>query len=440
MDAQWFEDNRGIKPDTLDAWGVTFHEGTAIFPYPSGRRYRKVKDDGSRVFLWDTGATVSLFTSPEMADSSEDVGAVGTAFILEGETDTMRLWQELQGSSAPPAHTYGLPGITSWHPAMADSLEQYQNIYVVLDNDTDYNVQATVDKSYKKIRSSLGPRCKRVFLPPGTKDVCEFFDQYDVNTLVGLVKKSSTRSRFQPLDLGKKPPPMRWLVEDFIASGDVTLVMGNPGIGKSMITMGLAVAVADGHSSWLGHKMHANNNGVLYIDEENPIDIIYHRLKKLGLKNKANVRYIHRAGIWLDRDPDELLDEAVAFNPSLIVLDSLARLHSSDENSAAEMSRLFRTGIVPLARDTGAAVIVIHHAIKSESSNSFVRARGSGDISAAVDAGIDVRPTSRPGEVTVSLYKSRRNIGGQYFTVKIIDKNPDEIVLDTFYSPIEEAF
>ena len=55
------------------------------------------------------------------------------------------------------------------------------------------------------------------------------------------------------------------------------------------------------------------------------------------------------------------------------------------------MSALYNDGIKPLARETGAAVIVIHPTNKGQGS-AYVRARGSSDIVYAMDAGIDVRP------------------------------------------------
>ena len=53
----------------------------------------------------------------------------------------------------------------------------------------------------------------------------------------------------------------------------------------------------------------------------------------------ANLRFLSNQAIRLDRNPDEFLEEALDYNPTLIVLDSLTRLHTEDENAAGAMSK-----------------------------------------------------------------------------------------------------
>ena len=79
---------------------------------------------------------------------------------------------------------------------------------------------------------------------------------------------------------------------------------------------------------------------MLYVDEENPEALVPHRLRKLGLtpEGAKNVRYLHRQGVRLDRRPELILDEALDWQPTLIVLDSLTRLHTKDENNAGEIA------------------------------------------------------------------------------------------------------
>jgi RecA-family ATPase len=273
-----------------------------------------------------------------------------------------------------------------------------------------------------------------VFLPAGVKDVCEFFDLFGVEELRALVKKrSAAESRFQTkiLDLTKEPPPVPWLVEDLLALGDVTMEIGDPNVGKSWLSMDLAVKIANAEEPayWLGHALKKFGK-VLYVDEENPLDVVYHRLKRLGLTSQGarNIRYLFQPGIWLNKDPATLLEEALEFEPVLIVLDSMARIHTADENSASAMAQLFKEAIKPLARETGAAVLLLHHTTKGDGS-SFQRSRGSGDITASPDAGLDVRSTSIPGMLTVSNYKSRRRLTGELISLRIEDGPADTVRL-----------
>jgi RecA-family ATPase len=212
-------------------------------------------------------------------------------------------------------------------------------------------------------------------------------------------------------------------VDELICKGDITMMIGEPGVGKSWLSMSLAIAVAEGTQQWLGRRVDAGNHRVLYVDEENPEALIPHRLRKLGLTERGaeNVRYLHRQGVRLDRYPDRILDEALDWEPTLIVLDSLTRLHTKDENNAGEVAALFNDGISPLARETGATTLILHHVNKGESNSSFSRARGSGDLSASIDSGLDVRPSDTGGGIYVAHYKSRWIAEGTIIRASITD-------------------
>lgn len=200
-------------------------------------------------------------------------------------------------------------------------------------------------------------------------------------------------------------------------------------MGKSFISMALAIAIAEGKDEFLGEKLFSHGK-VLYIDEENPEDVVFHRLSCLGLTSTgvSNIHYYHRQHIRLDRGIDNLLDDALVIQPKLIVIDSLTRVHNQDENNAGAMNGLFNEGIIPLARETGAAVLVLHHTNKSDSNSSYTRTRGSSDIGAAIDTGIDIRPIVVPTAVGKEIealnlvhYKSRRRTRGSSIKIVIED-------------------
>jgi hypothetical protein len=430
----WFEEQRGIKPETLERFGVTQEGEWLNFNYSQGSKMRSLPTlEGSRKFRFSPGIKPGLYSAP-----GTELGK--TAFIVEGETDAMRLFQELDGRVA----VFGLGGVTTWRPELAEPFKDCTTVYVVLDNDLDYNVMATVDNCWRSIRQSLGLKARRVVLPPGSKDICEFFQNYNLDSFRALCKRAmgGTR-RFKDLDLSAQPPVTDWLVEGVLAAGDVTLLMGDPGLGKSWLTMSLATAVANGDDEWLNKAVH-KQGPVLYIDEENPLDLIYSRFKRLGLTEEGvkNLHYLYRPGVWVNKDPDAFYEEAVAIEPALIVIDSLSRIHNEDENSSSAMGRLFREGIVPMARETGASVIVIHHSVKGSGLSSYQRSRGSGDITAVVDAAIDCSPFS--DKIKMYLYKSRRQASGTIAYVDIIDdidERGEEIVrLDVGNHNVEYSF
>jgi 5S rRNA maturation endonuclease (ribonuclease M5) len=403
----WFEYNKGINAATLEAFGVHSDDDYewVVFPYQNGEKKRYI-GPGKRRFASEKGLHLGLYHGP--------LNDKPNCFIVEGETDTMRLWQE------GVHNVYGIPGAYGLNQSDADILTKYDSIYVILDNDADYNTSAKIEKAWTSIRGILGHKAKRIVLPEDVKDIVEFFENYSMDTFISLVSEvQAGKYHYQALDLSTKPPEYEWLVDGVIAKGDTTLLVGEPNVGKSWLSLSLAVAVANGDDSWI--KWPLNHHGrVLYIDEENPHDVVYHRLRQLGLRNYDNVRYLHRQGVRLDRRFDKFLDEAVTYQPSLIVLDSLTRLHTQDENNAGAMASLFNDSINVLTKETGSAIMVLHHTNKGDSNSSYTRTRGSSDIGAAVDCGLEARAVA-PGRFRLIHFKSRRKQAGEVTHVEIRD-------------------
>lgn len=414
---QWFEYNKGITSDTLDAFGIrsdTDYEWV-VFPYPNGDKKRYI-GPGKRKFTSEKGVRLGLFSGP--------TDSWNKCFLVEGETDTLRLWQE------GVKNVYGMPGVYGLSEQDADTLRQYDSIYVILDNDADYNTAGKIEKAWGTIRGHLGSKAKRLMLPDDVKDVVEFFDSYTLDTFKSLMQDAGTgHYNYKALDLTSPPPQYEWIVDGIIAKGDTTLLVGEPNVGKSWLSLSLAVAMANGDNTWV--KWNLDHHGkVLYVDEENPYDVVYQRLHQLGLRNFDNVRYLHRQGVRLDRRFDKFLDEAIVYQPDLIVLDSLTRLHTQDENNAGAMAKLFNDSINVLAKETGAAVVILHHTNKSDSNSSYVKTRGSSDIGAAVDCGIEARAEA-PGRFRIVHFKSRRKQAGDVTHVEIRDTDTGIAIVPT---------
>lgn len=439
---EWFKQERGIEPETLEAFAVHtqpgpttnvpwYDPGDVLFAYSNGEKARHnplvEKPEQKPRFSFTKGVKPGLFN---IGDATKDV-----IFLVEGETDTMRLWQALhaegQSGNKQLPGVVGLSGINTWRPELAEALSDARQVYVVLDNDQDYMVVGQVDDAWREIRRDIGAKARRLRLPDDVNDLCEFFDVYDMETLRLYAKKAGgpSHSRYRPLDLRQAPPPPNWLVEGLIAKGDLTLTTGPPGIGKSWLILALAVAIVEGWDEFLGRELHLDAPGrVLIVDQENPLDVVLNRMRLLGLTHKGmdNLRYLWNCGIRLDRDPGKFLDEVLDFEPVFIALDSLTRLHTQDENSAGQIAALMNNGIQPIARETGAAVMLVHHDNKSGDP------RGSVDIMASVDAALQAKGLgeANPGSFRLSQIKSRRRVGGSALDITILDdENADRIFL-----------
>lgn len=390
---------RGITTDTLRAYGCeTNEDNDLIFNY---RGYTKTRHFGEkrRFTIEPKGKPLALLLPPETE------GVKHIAYICEGESDAMRLWQEINAEyPVNETKVFGLPGLSSWRPEMAEDLKFADQVYVVLDNDQDYQARTQGEQAWQAIRRDV-PKAKRVLLPDKVKDLCEFFNNFDLS---GFIEQINTPNyHYRSLDFTMKPGPTRWLVKNVIAQGDVVLFSGDPGAQKSWLAQSLGKAVCDGDAQWLDFDILRAGN-VLYVDEENPEDVVRDRMARLGLSNLSGMRYLLRQGINLDKHANLLLDEVLDFKPALIILDSFVAIHGgSDENSSGSVRALYQNGIFPLARETGATVLVLHHNNKTPSESPFAKVRGSGDIAGAPDSCFTVGRLEG-GQVRVVQFKTRR--------------------------------
>lgn len=195
---------------------------------------------------------------------------------------------------------------------------------------------------------------------------------------------------FKPFTLDElyqeKFPAERWVVKDLIPFGTITALTGESNSYKTFFTQSMAASVIAG-SAFLGH-FETTKGKVLVIDEENHRKHIKERYESLGISATSDIVFLSQEGIRID-EPEHIAKLRELLNkekPSLVILDSLVRLHSGEENSATEIAKAF-SGIRKLI-DSDRAIILIHHHRKPQKhgkKNSGQSIRGSSDILAAVD-------------------------------------------------------
>jgi hypothetical protein len=299
-------------------------------------------------------------------------------FLFEGETDTMAAWQAAPEEARPGM--VGLSGTDAWKERYAEELfGEARTVFVVVDNDDPYenaDAAASVERGWLKIKADLGRKARRVVLPQGTNDTAEFFEKYDWAAFRVLLKKAREPKRhYRRLDLSKPVPDTDWLVEDFAVRSEAAVLAGDGGVGKSFITMQLALAVAAGRPTFLDLPIKRSGR-VLYVDEENSASLVLQRLNALAAdmwgvgsgippKVRENLEYLWYAGVDLLGEPEKLREEALEIEPELVIIDSLSRVAlGAEENSNPDMTKLMRAGVIPIARETGAAVLLVHHTDK----------------------------------------------------------------------------
>ena len=123
---------------------------------------------------------------------------------------------------------------------------------------------------------------------------------------------------------------------------------------------------------------------VLLVDEETPQGFLRERVEKMGFDRSYPLSFLHFQGVRLDRLDilDALMERVKEVNPTLVVIDSLIRVHRQKEDDSMSMS-LVVDSLRKIA-NSGTTVLVIHHHKKGEGPLSQ-KLRGSSDIPGGVD-------------------------------------------------------
>lgn len=418
MGLEFFK-RKGIDQGTLDVFKVGAGDTALSFPYPGGATKIRRGPPAFRDFCAEGVPGVYPLIDP--------IGAAEVAIVVEGETDALKLWQELRDQDAP-TDVYGLSGVNNVAALDRLDMSRYKVVFFVLDNDDGNAAYGMVNNAAAKL-SMRG--YTQVVLPADVNDVCDFFKFYNLDSFNQLLNQSLEVAKqgqlhFEALDLHSPIPDPDWLLPGLICKGDIVIVGADMNTGKSMWTTALAVAMAEGHPKFLGFDLRAHGKALI-VDKENPQDEVRRRLEAFSTNGqyKDNVRYLSHQPVSLDRYVDKLHDEVRFFKPELVVLDALTRFHNQDENSAGAMAKLLNDGVAPLSREYGATVILIHHTAKDQGAGSS-NLRGSTDLRNFPDTGILLRKGGDAGPqdagvVYLDHFKNRRGKEFQNFPMRLVD-------------------
>lgn len=147
----------------------------------------------------------------------------------------------------------------------------------------------------------------------------------------------------------------RWLTEDAelnrvlgggIVPGSITLVAGEPGIGKSTLFLQMGLQLKD-------HK-------VLYVSGEESEQQIKLRADRLGMSNDSFY-------LLTETETHTIFQEIKKLKPDLLIIDSIQTLHSSlIESAAGSISQIRETAanFQRFAKETQTPVFIIGHITK----------------------------------------------------------------------------
>lgn len=201
--------------------------------------------------------------------------------------------------------------------------------------------------------------------------------------------------------------PVRWLLDGLFLAGGAGILGGAPKTGKSFFALELAVAVASG-TPGAGTWVVAIPGPVLLLAAEDPLAVVVQRLAALAA---ARDRALATLPLDLIVEPvvrlpdglDRLAATVAQRRPVLLIVDPLIRVHRADENSAPEMAAIL-DGLRTLARDSGCAVLLVHHTRKAPALSSPGHGlRGSSDLSAFGDSNLYLRRLGTEGPLELRI-------------------------------------
>lgn len=180
-----------------------------------------------------------------------------------------------------------------------------------------------------------------------------------------------------------QPEAVTWLWPGRIAAGKLNILAGDPGLGKSWITLDLAARVSAGRPSPDGAAPAWDGADVILLSAEDGLaDTIRPRLDALG----ADVAKIHHLAVLKAGEAErmiqladiDMIEAAICEKGAkLLIIDPVsAYLGSTDSHRDAEVRGLLAPlGLV--AERTGAAVLGVMHFAKSAQQKAIYRAIGS---------------------------------------------------------------
>jgi hypothetical protein len=364
-------------------------------------------DEGGKLARRNAGP-VSLLVSPDLR--SRNGAPLARLFDVEGESDALACVD--QGMRAIVASTGGA-GTLKGHEQHAEWLDSLEPAEVVVVGDLDAPGRDGANRRADWWRSR-GVAVRVPSLPetlgPGG-DVRDFLlgrparDGGKAREPLGSPADLDALADAVPLHRAKTPEPrveagrpvvvplasvesraVEWLWPGRIPRGKLTILDGDPGLGKSAVALDLAARVSAGRAMPDGSPPGASGAVVLLTYEDDLGDTIRPRLEAAG-GDPARVfafRIAAEDGERLAEIPGDLgaLEEVVKdHGVVLVIVDPLMAALTGDVNAHRDQDvRRALAILAKVAERTRAAVLVIRHLNKGGAAGSNPLYRGGGSI------------------------------------------------------------
>jgi len=310
-------------------------------------------------------------------------------FITEGEKDTDRI------SSCGFTATTASGGTGKW---LESYNEYFRNRYIAILPDNDQPGRVHAESIAESICDVV--KCVKIVNLPGLPDkgdVSDFLDaghtMGQINLLVDdtpeYIKNDSWTSRADVVSLDfVQPQEIDWLWHERIPLGMLTIIAGDPGVGKSFLSLYIASLITTANPT-PDNTIPAYGSVIILSAEDSLEHVIRPRLEALGAdvtKIKA-IRCVRRKdaqgnettdhfNIQTDRFELERILEETA-DAKLVIIDPLSAYFGSVDTHKDSNVRSVLAPLVEMAGRFNIALVCILHLNKGSSSKACYRTMGS---------------------------------------------------------------
>jgi putative DNA primase/helicase len=319
----------------------------------------------------------------------------GALFVAEGFATAATIHEV---SGRPVVVAYSASNLVPVTGILREIHGASQDIVIVADNDASGVGQRYAEQACAKHGA-------RMVMPPELGDANDYAQAG--HDLASLLMPPREDWLIPADDFAAQPAPIAWLVKHWVQAGALIMVHGPSGGGKTFVVLDWCLRMAAGMDDWCSNKVRPGS--VVYLAGEG-----HH-----GLRGRvAAWKHHHQAGrlsMWLSRDGCDLntptgyakVVEQVRMlpkMPAIIVVDTLHRFLSGDENSAQDTKTML-DACGALMREFSCAVLLVHHTGVSEEAQH--RARGSSAWRGALDIEVSIVPSKNGSPMEIIQRKSK---------------------------------
>ncbi len=225
--------------------------------------------------------------------------------------------------------------------------------------------------------------------------------------------------------------PVDWLWEPWIPAGAITIIEGDPGLGKSLLTAALAAAVSSGTRFRPDAAVVGPANVIIMSSEDSLSQTIKPRLMAAG----ADLSKVHaldgitaEGGLthpFLDAHAEQIEESIRTLSAKLVIVDPLMAYLSGGVNGYVDQD--MRRVLSPLARicrDSGATLIVVRHLRKGDGKAQYQGGGSIGILGAARSCILVSADGQDPTLRVIQTVKNNLSPTPKWMTFRIANRGP----------------